>query len=45
MLVFLGNLFPTPATTEDSIQWLYNELAKDWTQTGLPHDLEMNITK
>jgi sphingomyelin phosphodiesterase len=36
--------YPTPATKDDSITWLYTKLAEDWTQTGLPSSLIPNIT-
>ncbi|CAF0958166.1 unnamed protein product [Brachionus calyciflorus] len=37
------NLFPTPTVKEDNIEWLYNVLAKEWTQTGLPSSFYDNI--
>lgn len=39
------NLFPTPIIKEDNTDWLYSELARDWTQTGLPESLAADILK
>ena len=39
------NLYPTPATKDDNIEWLYSELAIDWIETGLPSYLSSNITR
>ena len=38
-------MYPTPATSDDNIAWLYSELAVDWVETGLPSYLASNITR